>query len=91
MTMDNDRPVMSQKIFTLNLAVETVSLYLLCCALANAGAPITVTALEEKWNGSREGLLAELKALERRRIIEKTTAPIDQAEGYRILDEKRWQ
>ena len=91
MTMDDQTPIMSQKIFNLNLAVETVSLYLLCCALTDAGAAITVTALEEKWNGSREDLLAELDNLGIRRIIEKVTAIDDQESVYRVLDEKHWQ
>ena len=62
-------PAMRQKIFSMNLGVETVSLYLLCCAVADAGAAITRTTLEGKWNGNRTTLEQELRRLESRNIL----------------------
>ena len=48
-------PAMSQKIFSMNLGVETVSLYLLCCAVADAGALARGT---DPWEGTATFQLA---------------------------------
>jgi hypothetical protein len=84
-------PAMSQRIFSLNLDVETVSLYLLCCALADAGAAITPSTLEEKWNGSRTVLERELDRLEDRNIICRDDTPSTSAPRYRMTEEKHWR
>ncbi|MCB2147431.1 MAG: hypothetical protein KQI81_13225 [Deltaproteobacteria bacterium] len=84
-------PAMSQKIFSMKLGVETVSLYLLCCAVADAGAAITRSTLQEKWNGNRTALERELHRLEDRNIL---SGDNEEAQGetvYRMVDEKRWR
>jgi predicted transcriptional regulator len=81
-------PTMRQKIFSMDLDVETVSLYLLCCAVADTGAAITVEALAGKWNGDQIALERELRRLEQKNIICKIkgkTAPF-----YQMLDEDQW-
>ncbi len=84
-------PAMSQKIFALKLEVQTVSLYLLCCALTDAGAAITKSSLMEKWNGDRAGLERELQRLEERNIlVESITDKSDEAQ-YHLMDEKKWR
>ena len=83
-------PAMSQKIFSLNLNVETVSLYLLCCAIADAGAPITVDSLMDKWNGDQDSLERELSVLEQKNIIRNTQAAVENAPIYQMLDEDQW-
>ena len=40
MNHDSTKPALSQKIFSMDLDVETVSLYLLCCAVIDTGAAI---------------------------------------------------
>jgi hypothetical protein len=60
---------MSQKIFSMNLHVETVSLYLLCCAVADTGTAITQTTLGDKWNGTARGLESEIDPLEEMNIL----------------------
>lgn len=82
---------MNQKIFSMNLGVETVSLYLLCCAVADAGAPITPTTLRDKWNGDRHSLERELMVLEERNILCREETEIKGAAAYRIVDEKKWR
>ena len=57
---------MNQKIFSMNLDVETVSLYLLCCAVADTGQKITLSMLHEKWNGDQSALERELERLKKR-------------------------
>ncbi|GAB6907856.1 conserved hypothetical protein [Desulfosarcina cetonica] len=84
-------PAMRQKIFSMGLAVETVSLYLLCCALVDAGMPITLDALAEKWNESIGLLDRELKRLVERNIIQKRAGDDPAAVVYQLVDEKNWQ
>lgn len=82
-------PTMRQKIFSLNLDVETVSLYLLCCAVADAGAAVTVEALADKWNGDQVSLKRELKRLEQKNIICKKQAEAAPAQ-YQLVDDDQW-
>jgi hypothetical protein len=56
-THDNDNAAaMNQMIFKIGLPVGTVSVYLLCCSLADAGKRITTGNLLEIWNGTKEAL-----------------------------------
>jgi hypothetical protein len=82
---------MNQKIFSMSLGVETVSLYLLCCAVADAGAAITPTILMDKWNGDRSALERELLNLEKRNILCRADAEVKNDPVYRIVDEKKWR
>ncbi len=82
---------MSQKIFSMNLEVETVSLYLLCCAVSDAGAAITRKTLQDKWNGSRADLERELNRLEDRKILVRDDAKTQGSIVYRMVDEKQWR
>ena len=84
-------PAMSQKIFSMNLDVETVSLYLLCCAVADAGAPITKRTLQEKWNGASEALERHLKRLEEKKIIDRLVEKGMEENVYLVMDEKKWR
>jgi hypothetical protein len=83
-------PTMRQKIFSMDLAVETVSLYLLCCAVTDAGGAITVDTLADKWNGDQLSLELELKRLEQRNIICKRAGEGQTFPIYQLVDEKRW-
>jgi hypothetical protein len=82
---------MNQKIFSMSLGVETVSLYLLCCAVADAGAAITPRILMDKWNGDRSSLERELLSLEERNILCRTDAEGQDDPVYRIVDDKNWR
>ncbi|MFO7714214.1 hypothetical protein [Desulfosarcina sp.] len=84
-------PAMSQKIFSMNLGVETVSLYLLCCAVADAGAAITRTTLQAKWNGTRATLERELGRLEDRGVLCRDDTKMQGESVYRVMDEKQWR
>lgn len=91
MTHHSAAPAMSQKIFSSNLAVETVSLYLLCCAVADAGASITPGVLMDKWNGSEASLIREIQRLEEKHILRRTRADASQDPTYQIVHEKDWR
>jgi hypothetical protein len=83
-------PAMSQKIFSMDLGVETISLYLLCCAVADAGAAVTQTTLQEKWNGNLTALEQALRQLEARNILGKDGEDTRGEPVYRIVEEKQW-
>ena len=82
---------MSQKIFSMDLNVETVSLYLLCCAVADAGAAVTQTTLQEKWNGSQSDLESELIRLQEKNILRRDGAETEGGPTYLMVDEKKWR
>jgi hypothetical protein len=84
------QPSMNQKIFSMNLDVETVSLYLLCCAVADAGAAITRSTLQEKWNGSGDALERELEKLLSRNILCRDDTTNGEEVTYRVEDERKW-
>jgi len=88
MTSNTSGPIRSQKIFSLNLKVETVSLYLLCCAVADTGSEITEEILLDKWTGSPISLTRELDFLVGRNILDRKESGGNTT--YRIMDEKNW-
>jgi predicted transcriptional regulator len=91
MSYHSTKPTMQQKIFSMQLAVETVSLYLLCCAVADTGQPITPDALADKWNGDRASLERELIRLEERNILKRIADEGEEMQSYSIIDEKNWR
>ncbi len=84
-------PNMCQRIFSMDLSVEAVSVYLLCCAIADAGGTITRTALQDKWNGESDVLIRELDDLEGKRILCREASDGQAESVYRLMDEKHWQ
>lgn len=80
-----DNPAMNQKIFALGLPVATVSLYLLCCALADQGTAITRENLQKVWNDSPQRLSHGLSELAARRILEPAGS------GFQLNPPDRWQ
>jgi len=81
----------SQKIFQMGLSVETVSVYLLCCGLVEAGAALSVNNLKDKWNGTPQQLQEGLDALEKRNILFRIIADSNDRAVYRILDAGKWK
>ena len=69
MTDPSSPPHMNRKIFELDLPVETVSAYLLCCALAQEGRPVHRQNLLEIWNAAPAALDAALSDLEAHNIL----------------------
>lgn len=91
MTHQSKGSAMNQKIFAMNLGVETVSLYLLCCAVADAGAAITPTTLMDKWNGDQNALERELLTLKDKNILDRENKDNREEAVYRLVDEKKWR
>ena len=82
---------MRQKIFDLNLPMETVSLYLLCCALVDADAPVSTRNLLNKWNGDQGELMQGLSTLVKKNILSQKLSDQEGNAIYHILDPDQWE
>ena len=71
MANQHQPPAMSQKIFDLNLSMETISVYLMCCGLTDAGSHFSTANMLKIWNGSETSLREGLGALEELKNREK--------------------
>ena len=60
---------MDRGIFNLEASVEATSLYILLCALADQGEPLTLDRAAVQWNGTKEDLLKAANELIRRRVL----------------------
>ena len=82
---------MSQKIFQLNLPVETTSIYLLCCGLTDNQKPISIKNIQDIWNGSYQALVTGLENLEKRNILVKIISDQERNTIYKLADDCKWQ
>ena len=82
---------MNQKIFKLELPVETVSVYLMCCSLADTDTTISTKKLSEMWNSTRASLLEGLKDLEARNILLRIISDRAGNNVYKLSDVKNWK
>jgi len=89
-THDNTK-TMDQKIFNIGLSVEIVSLYLLCCGLADAGSAISKKNILEIWNSSEEELRDSLQKLEEKNILLKILSDGKENDIYKLVDVKQWR
>ena len=87
----NHAHTMSQKIFTLGLDTETVSVYLLCCGLADAGDLLSQKNLQSVWNGTPEALIKGLDNLKARRIIAQAISDETPVPVFRLNPDAKWQ
>ncbi len=86
----NHSVTMSQMIFKLGLDTETISLYLLCCGLVDAGDTLSIKNLKKIWNGTQEALAEGLNDLNGHGIIRKVMACGSEEVVYGLNDEGRW-
>jgi len=91
MIHDPNVPSMSQKIFRLGLSVETTSLYILCCGLADSRRTISVKNIKKIWNGGDEALTAGLDELENRNILQKVLSDQKGNCIYQLVESKEWR
>ena len=82
---------MSQKIFQLNLSIETTSIYILCCALADNQKPVSVKNIQEIWNGSHQALVTGLENLEKRNVLVKIISDRKKNAVYKLADDIKWK
>jgi len=82
---------MNQKIFEMALPVETISVYLLCCGLADAGKPISTRNLLGIWNSTSDALLLSLDDLENRGILFLVFTDQEKNTVYELCDSREWK
>jgi hypothetical protein len=82
---------MNQEIFNIGLDVETISLYLLCCGLADSDTAISVKNLLPVWNSSEAALNQGLDELENRNIISRILSDQEGKHIYKLTDLKQWK
>ena len=85
-----EHSAMNQKIFQMGLSTETVSLYLLCCGLADAGSVLSRKNFLEIWNGTPEAMDECLLELEERNIISKIISDGKNQHIYQINMADHW-
>ena len=90
MTNQHQPPTMNQQIFSLNLSTETISVYLMCCGLTDAGATLSTPNMLEIWNGSEASLQEGLGTLEERKILKKIISDQDSRDIYILTDTADW-
>lgn len=90
MTNQHQPPAMSQKIFSLNLSTETISVYLMCCGLTDAGSPLSTANMLEIWNDSEAKLREGLSALEALKIVRKIISDQDSRDIYVLTNTADW-
>jgi len=91
MNSQNRTPAMNQKIFNLGLSVDTVSVYLICCSIADTDTTISTNKLSEMWNSTRASLLEGLKDLETRNILRRIISDGAGNIVYKLSDVKNWK
>lgn len=91
MDSKNQTPAMNQEIFNLDLPVETVSVYLICCNLSDNNTVISTKNLSSMWNGTEALLIEGLKDLEERNILRKIISDGKEKNVYQLSDVKDWK
>ena len=91
MDSQNQTPAMNQEIFNLDLSVETVSVYLICCNLSDNNTAISTKNLSSMWNGTEALLIEGLKDLEERNILRKIISDGEEKNIYQLSDLKDWK
>jgi len=91
MNSQNQTPAMNQEIFKLDLTVETVSVYLICCNLSDNNTAISTKNLSSMWNGTEALLIEGMKDLEERNILRKIISDGDEQNIYQLSDIKDWK
>ena len=90
MDSQSQTPAMNQKIFNLDLSVETVSVYLICCNLSDNNTVISTKNLSSMWNGTETLLIQGLKDLEEMNILRKIISDREEKNIYQLSDIKDW-
>jgi hypothetical protein len=91
MDSQNQTPAMNQEIFNLDLSVETVSVYLICCNLSDNNTIISTKNLSSMWNGTEALLIEGLKDLEERNILRRIISDGEEKNIYQLSDVKDWK
>jgi hypothetical protein len=89
----NSESLSRRRIFETDFSVETISLYLLCMGLNDAGGAISTKNISEIWNGSKDGLLESLGILCGKNILKKILSDLEDEENavYGLTEVDDWR
>ncbi len=90
MDQPGEGTVMNQKIFELGLSVDVVSVYLLCCGIADAGQKISTKTMIEIWSNTKEALEKGLDKLEEMNIIRRIISDREGRSVFTIEGVENW-
>ncbi len=82
---------MHQKIFQMGFSTETVSLYLLCCGLVDAGTTLSIKNLLEVWNATPEAMHISFQELENRGVVIKIISDGKSNQIYKLNHVEAWK
>jgi len=85
------KPAMNQMIFDMGLSVETISVYLLCCGLADSDSVISTKNLLGVWNSTPAALFDGLKDLEKKNILLRIISDSDDNSVYKLTAVEKWK
>ena len=91
MNSESETPAMNQKIFNMDLSVETISVYLLCCGFSDSGTIISTKNLMGAWNDTEKSLSQGLSDLEKRNILRRIIFDQKKTVVYHLTDVKDWK
>lgn len=91
MSPNKKPPFMNQMIFDLDLPVETISVYLLCCSLADSEQAITTKNIQKIRNGSADALTAGIDDLEKINILVKIISDRKDNNVYQLENVENWK
>lgn len=91
MVSENKTRAMDQKIFSMELSVEAVSLYLLCCGLIDQDATVSSKNIANTWNSTPKALLQAHADLEKGGIIKKILSDKKGNDIFRVMDSDQWK
>ena len=81
---------MHQQIFKLGLSTESVSVYLLCCGLADEGKSISTKNLMEIWTGTPSSLKQSIRDLQERKILRMILSGGEENAVYQLTHVHEW-
>lgn len=91
MSLPDSNAAMDQAIFNQGLSTTTISVYLLCCGLSDAGTAVTLKTLEPVWQGSKDELMEGLEMLQTRNMLVLMPTGRDGQWIYLINPASKWR
>ena len=91
MTGDASASCMHQGIFSRGLPTATVSLYLLCCGLLDAGLKPTHSAISARWNAGDDQLAESLETLIADGILKAVSVPPGREQEFIAMAPTHWR
>jgi hypothetical protein len=83
--------MIDRAIFDSGLSVESISLYLLCCGLIDAGIGSSLETIRARWTASEEALQQSLDELVEKRILLPPSAESEPEAEFRPADRCEWR